>query len=106
MDEENTKKGSFPGESIGMIKVKQRCESCDKHILKTAKSVNGVKMANWSIDSSVLIVEFDERKTSLNIIEWEIAEAGHDTPRHKGNIKYYSLIPKCCQYHEELNREI
>ena len=106
MDKGDILIGEFLGVRTGMIHVRQICNNCDKHIVKTAKSVDGVKKAEWNKNSNVLIVEYDAQKTSLKAIEFEIAKAGHDTPNHKGNIKYYSHIPKCCQYHEELNNEI
>jgi copper chaperone CopZ len=107
----STDKGDIPIGEIsdartGMIHVRQRCSGCDKHIVKTAKSIEGVKNAKWNRDSNVLVVEFDAQKTSLRVIEMKIAEAGHDTPNHRGSIKYYSHIPKCCQYHEELGNEM
>jgi copper chaperone CopZ len=106
MNEKNKITGKFPGDRTGKIQLTQRCSNCDRHIVKTAKLVDGVIKAKWNTNSNVLIVKFDDRKTSLKAIEWEIAEAGHDTPSYKGNIKFYSHIPKCCQYHDELNNEI
>ena len=106
INEENTKKSIFPGDRTGKIHLRQRCNSCDIHIIKTVKSVDGVLMAKWKAKSGTLIIKFDNRKTSLNKIEWEIAKAGHDTPSYRGNIKFYSHIPKCCQYREELNGEL
>ncbi len=96
----------FSGLRTGVIQVRQRCNSCNKYIVKTALSVVGVKKAEWNNDSNVLLVEFDAQKTNLNTVELEIVEAGYETPNHRGNIKYYSQIPNCCQYVEELSSKI
>ena len=98
--------GGFPDFRTGMIHVRKTCNSCEKHIVSAAKSVEGVKKADWSKNSNVLVVEYDPQKTSLSKIECTIAEAGHDTPNYKGIIKYYNYMPKCCQYNEELKNGI
>jgi len=97
--------GNFPVNRTGMIHVRQRCDNCEKHIVKVAESVDGVIKAEWNKKSNVLIVEFDSRETNLKKIEFAIAEEGHDTPNYKGNIKYYAQIPPCCQYHLQLNNK-
>lgn len=97
--------GNFPVNRTGMIHVRQRCDNCEKHIVKVAQSVEGVLNAEWNKKSNVLIVEFDSQKTNLKKIELAIAEEGHDTPNYKGTIKYYAHIPACCQYHLQWNKE-
>lgn len=95
--------GRFPVNRTGMIQVRQRCDNCEKHIEMVAKTVDGVKKAEWNKNSNVLIVDFDSQTTNVNKIEMTIAEAGHDTSNYKGNIKFYAQMPPCCKYREELN---
>lgn len=102
-NKENIPIGEFLGNRTGMIHIRQRCSGCDKHIVKIARSVEGVKRAVWNKNSNVLKVEFDSPKTSLSAIELAIAEAGHDTPNYRRNIKFYTQMSPCCQYREELN---
>lgn len=86
--------------SIGKLKIGQKCENCSTHILQTSQLVNGVIQAKWDTISEMLIVEYNSAKSSLKRIELAISEAGHDTPNFSGRNNYYSLMPQCCQYNE------
>lgn len=82
------------------IKVSGNCEMCKARIDKAAKSVKGVSLANWDVNSKVLAVEFDTKKTNLAAIQAAIAKMGHDTEGAKSDAKTYDGLPACCQYRE------
>ena len=65
------------------INVNGKCEMCEKRIEMAALSVDGVSKADWSKDTKILEVTFDETKTTSDKIEVAIAKVGHDTPHHK-----------------------
>jgi copper chaperone CopZ len=88
------------GNKIEKIKLRRKCNGCNNHIEYAANSVDGVNRVKWDELSEMLTVEYDAGKTSLKKIEWTIEEAGHDTPGFKAEIKFYTLMPQCCQYRE------
>jgi len=81
-----------------MVKVSGNCEMCKDRIEKEAKSVNGVVLADWNVETKMLQVEFDASKTTLDAIQKVIALAGHDTGKYKAPDDVYNKLPKCCLY--------
>lgn len=79
------------------FKVWGNCDQCKKRIEKAAK-VDGVKTADWNVDTQIMTVSFHPEKISLDKIEQHIAKAGHDTEKFKADDKDYLNLPKCCQY--------
>ena len=88
------------GNTKQTVKVSGNCEMCKARIDKAAKSIKGVSLANWNVDSKVLAVEFDSKKTNLAAIQTAIAKMGHDTEGVKSDAKTYDGLPACCQYRE------
>jgi mercuric ion binding protein len=80
------------------VNVKGECGMCKTRIEKAAKSVDGVIKANWSDETKVLELSFDESKTNLDKVETAIAKVGHDTPMHKATTEAYNSLPGCCKY--------
>lgn len=101
--EQNSKVVLFSkSNKIRKIKVNEKCDMCRKHIEKAVLSVHGVLNARWGIKSGKLILKYKDGKTNLNAIERVIADAGHDTPNYKGKMEFYTDMPQCCKYREEL----
>ncbi len=80
------------------INVAGSCEMCRERIENTAKSVNGVKSAEWDITSGTLHLWFDRSVTTLETIRKAIAEAGHDNGVFKAPDNVYLNLPECCHY--------
>jgi periplasmic mercuric ion binding protein len=80
------------------FKVSGNCEMCKARIDKAAKGVKGVVKADWDVDTKILSVEFDEKKTKLTDIQKAIAKVGHDNAGNKADTKVYDKLPACCQY--------
>lgn len=78
--------------------VSGNCEMCKARIDKAAKSVTGVRKADWNVDTKMLTVEFDTKKTKVADIQAAIAKAGHDNAGAKADAKVYDNLPACCQY--------
>lgn len=83
------------------IEVNGNCEQCHKRIQKAALSVNGVKMASWSIETHQLELTLNEEKTSINTVKNAIAKVGHDTEGVKATEKDYENLHHCCKYDRE-----
>jgi len=79
------------------IAVNGVCDECEERIESYAMG-KGVKKADWSQTTHLLIVSFDPLKTSTEDIQKRIATAGHDTELFKATEKAYKALPKCCQY--------
>lgn len=83
------------------IEVNGNCEQCQKRIQKAAFSVNGVKTANWNIETHKLVVTMNEEKASVNQVEKAIANVGHDAGKVKAKKETYENLHHCCQYDRE-----
>jgi cation transport ATPase len=80
------------------ITVNGNCEQCQRRIQKAAFSVNGVKTANWSIETHKLVVTINEEKTSILEVKKAVARVGHDVEEIKSSKESYNNLPNCCQY--------
>ena len=101
MDRSNvTTQSGIPAESAvnKQFKVYGNCDMCKERIETAAKSIGGVSSANWSIDTKVLEVQFDETKTNSDAIQKKVAAAGHDTEKFKASDGGYKHLPSCCLY--------
>lgn len=82
------------------FKVSGNCEMCKERIETAAKSVAGVASAEWSAETKMLHVSFDDGKTSVDAIQKAIAKSGHDTGKYKAPDDVYKALPECCLYRE------
>lgn len=80
------------------FKVSGNCEMCKSTIETTAKSLAGVNVANWNIETKELHVSFNESKSSLADIHKAIAKSGYDTELETAPKDAYDNLPACCQY--------
>lgn len=83
--------------STETIKVYGNCGTCEKHIEKAAKQA-GATNAKWNMDTKVLTVTYDAKKTSNDAIQKQIAAVGYDTEKYTGDDKAYNKLDECCQY--------
>ncbi len=77
------------------------CEMCQKRIQKAALSVNGVKLAQWDIDTKMLKVIYKTKKCSLLDIQKAIAQAGHDNAGIRATDEAYDNLHNCCHYERQ-----
>lgn len=69
--------------------------------LNTHLNTKGVKSAVWSIESHMLSLIYDERKTNLDTIHSNIARVGHDTEKVTATKEAYLSVNECCRYCDE-----
>jgi len=79
------------------FKVKGNCEMC-KETIENSLKVDGVKDAEWDVDSKIIMVAFDSTKISLDQMQKDIAAVGYDNEKYKGDENAYAGLPECCQY--------
>ena len=88
---------AFANETTDSVKVNGNCGSCKKRIEKAAMEAGAVT-ANWSDETQILTVKYDDAKTTLLAIEKKIASVGHDTRDVKAPDEAYNKLEECCQY--------
>jgi len=80
------------------LTVQGACDMCKMKIETAAKSVDGVKSAEWDLNAKVLTAEYDPKKTSPSAISKAIAAIGYDTEKDKAKDIVYNALPECCKY--------
>jgi len=80
------------------LSVQGACEMCKMKIESTAKSIEGVKIAEWNLSAKILNVEYDPGKTSPSAISKAIAAVGYDTEMDRASDVVYNALPGCCKY--------
>lgn len=81
--------------------VAGNCGMCQATIEEAAKSVSGVKTANWNMETKQVQVTYNHENTSLGKIHKAIAGAGYDTEKEKAPQEVYENLPQCCKYTRE-----
>lgn len=82
------------------FKVSGNCGMCEKRIEKAAK-IKGVQSADWDVETKILTVQFNEKKTKPSKIQAAVAAVGHDTEKIKADDAVYAKLHGCCQYERE-----
>lgn len=85
------------GVTVSTFKVWGNCEMC-KETIEGSLKVNGISKADWNVDSKIITVTYDNSKISLDQIQKNIATAGYDNEKYKGDDNAYNELPGCCQY--------
>ncbi len=80
------------------FKVYGNCGMCKDRIERGARSVKGVVMANWSIETQLLTLKYLPGKTSEEAIQKAIAAIGHDTDTARASDESYENLHGCCKY--------
>lgn len=88
---------AFATENTDTVKVSGMCGSCKKRIEKAAMDA-GALSANWSDETQLLAVKYDDAKVTLLAIEKKIASVGHDTRDVKAPDAAFKKLDECCQY--------
>jgi len=79
------------------FKVNGNCGMCKSRIEKAVKT-EGVTKADWDVDSKIMTVSYDTRKTNMDEIQKKVAAAGHDTEKFAAEADAYQKLPGCCKY--------
>ncbi len=87
------------------IEVDGVCMMCKDRIEKAAIQTRGVKSAVWNVDTHMLSLIFDERRTNIQTIEESIAAVGHDTKNVKATEEVYENLHHCCKYRSQAVRD-
>jgi len=84
-----------------IIEVDGVCGMCKVRIETAALNTKGVKSAVWDLETHYLDLIFDERKTNIQQISQNLADAGHDTRMVTATDEAYLSVHDCCRYRDE-----
>lgn len=79
------------------IKTSAVCGMCKKALEKTMASEKGVKASSLDVDSKVLTVVFDSRRTSLDNVRKAVTETGYDADELPAQERAYNRLNDCCK---------
>jgi Cu(I)/Ag(I) efflux system membrane fusion protein len=106
MAETDTEHVTMPGAGIKApagtghveFRVEGLCEMCKDRIETTAKTVHGVKSAEWDINTRQLHISYDKSQTDIDDVRKAIADVGHDNDKYRAPDEVYNALPECCLY--------
>lgn len=79
------------------FEVNGNCGMCRNTIQKAAKKA-GAQTAVWNMETHILKIKYDPKKTSINTIQKKIAEAGYDNVGATATDESYEKLHSCCKY--------
>ncbi|MBN2613568.1 MAG: cation transporter [Bacteroidales bacterium] len=79
------------------IATSAQCEMCKDRIEEAMAFERGVKKANLDVETALLKVEYDSRKTSADRIRQAVSKTGYDADDVKADEKAYAKLPACCK---------
>lgn len=85
------------GFGVAKIKTSAVCDMCKETLEKAMAYEKGVKESNLDVDSKILTVIFDTKKTSLAAIRKAVTFAGYDADGILANEKAYQSLHACCK---------
>lgn len=84
-------------EQTATIKTSAVCGMCKKTIEKAMAYEKGIKSSSLDVDSKILTVVFDSRKTSLENIRKAVNESGYDADDKPASERAYKRLDDCCK---------
>jgi copper chaperone CopZ len=85
------------GIAVAKIKTSAVCDMCKETLEKAMAYEKGVKKSDLHVDSKILTVTFDPKKTSLDKIRVAITKTGYDADNLQADKNAYENIDPCCK---------
>ena len=79
------------------IKTSAICDECKERIERNLAFEKGVKEATLDLDTKVVTVKFNSKKTDVSKIKANIAKTGYDADEVPAVAQSYNKLPTCCQ---------
>lgn len=79
------------------INTTAQCGMCKETIEKAMAYERGIKEFNLDVDSKVLTVTYNPKKTNPDKIRQAVAKVGYDADDVKADERAYDNLPACCQ---------
>ncbi len=90
---------TFADEKDKEVKIKTSaiCEMCKERIERNLSFEKGVKEATLDIESKVVTVKYNPKKTDVSKIKSNITKTGYDADDLTATTEGYSKLPSCCK---------
>jgi copper chaperone CopZ len=79
------------------IQTSAQCEMCKDRIENALVYAKGIKNAVLNLDTKIVTVTFNIKKTSEDQIIKILTDLGYDAANQKGNQDAYKNLPNCCK---------
>jgi periplasmic mercuric ion binding protein len=79
------------------IKTSAVCEMCKERIERNLAFEKGVKEATLDVESKVLTVKYNPKKTDLSKIKTNVNKTGYDADELPADAEGYKKLPSCCK---------
>ena len=85
------------GLAIVKIKTSAVCDMCQETLEKAMAYEKGVKESHLDVDSKMLTVTFDPKKTTVAAIRKAVNMAGYDADGQPADKRAYDNLNACCK---------
>lgn len=79
------------------IKTSAICEMCKNTIEKDMAFEKGVKSSSLDLETKILTIEFNAKKTNPEKIRTRITKIGYHADDMQRDMKAYENLPECCK---------
>ncbi|PKQ68260.1 heavy-metal-associated domain-containing protein [Raineya orbicola] len=79
------------------IKTSAVCGMCKKKIEKDLSYEKGVVSADLNVETKIVTIKYNPKKTNVTKIKKAINKAGYDADELPANPKAYKKLPECCK---------
>jgi mercuric ion binding protein len=79
------------------IKTSAVCDMCKETLEKAMAYEKGVKTSTLDVDSKILTVTYNTKKTTPEKIKLAVTKAGYDADEMPADNKAYSALDPCCK---------
>ena len=79
------------------VKTSAVCDMCKMTLEKAMAYEKGVKSSSLDVDSKILTVVFDSRKTNPDNIRKAVNETGYDADDKPASERAYKRLDDCCK---------
>lgn len=90
-------KAQTSGKAYVEIQTSAVCGTCKAIIEKAIEGVDGVKLADLDLETSVVSVKYDAEKTNPEAIRTIIIQSGYAADTLPANKEAYEKLPACCK---------
>ncbi len=79
------------------IKTSAVCDMCKETLEKAMAYEKGVKTSTLNVDTKILTVTYDPKKTSPEKIKLAVTKVGYDADEMPADAKAYDNLDGCCK---------
>lgn len=91
---------SIANAQVATVKIKTSaiCTQCKEKIENDLSFEKGVKSANLDVDSKIVTVIYNTKKTDEQKIRIAVTKIGYDADTLKADVKSFNKLPDCCKH--------